>query len=147
MALKILVAVDLSAATARVVQVAERIARPMSGEVRVLHVAEAEPDYVGYDAGPEVVRDQVAREYRDEHRAVQSHAESLRKAGIQATALLIKGPIIETVLNEAERLEADLLIVGSHGFGALYDLLVGSSSRGILKSSTIPVLVVPVRES
>ena len=36
---------------------------------------------------------------------------------------------------------------GSHGFGALYDLLVGSSSRGILKSSTVPVLVVPVRES
>jgi nucleotide-binding universal stress UspA family protein len=144
MALKILVAVDLSDATARVIQVTERIASSMDGAVRVLHVAEAEPDFVGYDAGPEVVRDQVAQEFREEHRAVQDHAESLRKTGIEATALLIKGPIVDTVLNEAARMGADLLIVGSHGFGALYDLLVGSSSRGILKKSTIPVLVVPI---
>lgn len=145
MALNILVAVDLSAATARVIQVAERIARPMSGKVWVLHVAEPEPDLVGYDAGPEVVRDQVAHELRDEHRAVQAHAETLRTAGIEATALLVRGPIVETVLEEAKRLEADLLIVGSHGFGAIYDLLVGSASRGILKDTDIPVLVVPVR--
>ncbi len=146
MALNILVAVDLSGATERVVQVAERIAKPMSAIVRLLHVAEAEPDFVGYDAGPEVVRDQVAKEYRDEHRGVQAHAEALRQADIEASALLIRGPIIETILNEAQRFEADLLIVGSHGFGAMYDLLVGSSSRGVLKRSEIPVLVVPVRE-
>ncbi len=146
MSLKVLVAVDLSGATARVIQVTERISKAMAGEVRVLHVAEAEPDFVGYDAGPEVVRDQVAKEYRDEHRGVQAHAESLRQAGIEASALLIRGPIIETILNEAQRFEADLLIVGSHGFGAMYDLLVGSSSRGVLKRSEIPVLVVPVRE-
>ena len=146
MSLKVLVAIDLSGATARVIQVTERISKAMAGEVRVLHVAEAEPDFVGYDAGPEVVRDQVAKEYRDEHRGVQAHAESLRQAGIEASALLIRGPIIETILNEAQRFEADLLIVGSHGFGAMYDLLVGSSSRGVLKRSKIPVLVVPVRE-
>ena len=147
MALKILVAVDLSEATGRVIQVTERIAAAMSGVVRLLHVAEAEPDFVGFDAGPAVVRDQVAKEYREEHRQVQAHADALRKAKIDADALLIKGPIIETILNEAERFEADLLIVGSHGFGALYDLLVGSSSRGVLKDSTIPVLVVPIREA
>lgn len=145
MTLKILVAVDLSDATARVVQVTERIAGPMSGVVRLLHVAEAEPDFVGFDAGPDVVRDQVAKEHRDEHRSVQAHADALRDANIDASALLIKGPIIETILNEAKRFEADLLIVGSHGFGALYDLLVGSSSRGILKDTDIPVLVVPIR--
>lgn len=146
MTLKILVAVDLSSATQRVIQVTERIAKPMSGVVRVLHVAEAEPDFVGFDAGPDVVRDQVAKEFRDEHRQAQAHADALREAGIDANALLIRGPIVETVIKEAERFEADLLIVGSHGFGALYDLLVGSSSRGILKDADIPVLVVPIRD-
>lgn len=144
MGLKILVAVDLSDATGKVMRVTEYLAKATEGDVRVLHVAEAEPDFVGYDAGPDVVRDQVAREFRDEHRGVQAHAEALREADIDASALLIQGPIIETVLGEAKRFEADLLIVGSHGFGALYDLLVGSSSRGILKDSDIPVLVVPV---
>ena len=43
-------------------------------------------------------------------------------------------------------MEAELLVVGSHGYGAVYDLLVGSISRGILKHSKIPVLVVPVQD-
>ena len=146
MSIKILVAIDLSPASARVIQVAERIAGPMSAEVWVLHVAEADPSFVGYDAGPDVVRDQVAREFREEHRGVQEHADTLRQAGLKATALLIQGPIVETTLTEAKRLNADLLIVGSHGFGALYDLVVGSSSRGILKNTEIPVLVVPVKK-
>jgi len=145
MGLKILVAVDLSDATEKVMRVVKYLAKATESEVRVLHVAEAEPDFVGYEAGPEVVRDQVAHEFCEEHRGVQALAESLREAGIEAQASLIQGPIIATVLGEAKRLEADLLIVGSHGFGALYDLLVGSSSRGILKDTDIPVLVVPVR--
>ena len=97
MTLKILVAVDLSKATKRVIQVTERIARGMSGEAWVLHVAEAEPDLVGFDAGPEVVRDQVAKEFREEHKAVQEYADTLRKADIEATALLIRGPIVDTL--------------------------------------------------
>lgn len=146
MTIRILVAIDLSDATARIIEVTERIARGMSGEAWLLYVAEAEPDLVGFDAGPTVVRDQVAKEFREQHKQVQHHADKLREAGIEATALLVRGPIVDTVLKEAARLEADLIIVGSHGFGALYDLLVGSESRGILKKSKIPVLVVPVKD-
>ena len=146
MTMNILVAVDLSEATPRVMQVTERVARQSEGKVRLLHVAEAEPDFMGYDAGPEVVRDQVAKEFRDEHKSIQAYAEQLREAGLDASARLIQGPIVETVFNEAKRFEADMLIVGSHGFGALYDLLIGSISRGILKDTDIPVLVVPIRD-
>lgn len=146
MTMKILVAVDLSEATPRVLQVTERVARQSNGEVRLLHVAEAEPDFMGYDAGPDVVRDQLAKEFRNEHKQIQSHADVLRESGIEASARLIKGPIIDTVFKEAGRFDADLLIVGSHGFGAIYDLLVGSVSRGLLKEAEIPVLVVPIRD-
>ncbi len=146
MGMKILAAIDLSDASSKIIAAVEYLAKATDAEVRLLHVAEAEPDFVGYDAGPDVVRDQVAKEFRDEHRGVQKHADSLRAAGVVAGALLIKGPIIDTVLKEAKRFDADLLVVGSHGFGAIYDLLVGSSSRGILKDTQIPVLVVPVRE-
>jgi nucleotide-binding universal stress UspA family protein len=113
--MNILVAVDLSEATPRVMQVTERVARQSEGKVRLLHVAEAEPDFMGYDAGPEVVRDQVAKEFRDEHKSIQAYAEQLREAGLDASARLIQGPIVETVFNEAKRFEADMLIVGSHG--------------------------------
>jgi nucleotide-binding universal stress UspA family protein len=122
--MNILVAVDLSEATPRVMQVTERVARQSEGKVRLLHVAEAEPDFMGYDAGPEVVRDQVAKEFRDEHKSIQAYAEQLREAGLDASARLIQGPIVETVFN----------------------VLIGSISRGILKDTDIPVLVVPIRD-
>lgn len=145
--MNILTAIDLSEATPRILEVTTRIAKALSGRVWLLHVAEPDPDFVGYEAGPEVVREQVAREFRDKHREIQAHADGLREDGLETTALQIQGPIVETVLRQARELEADLLIVGSHGFGAIYDLLVGSVSRGILKHSEIPVLVVPIREA
>lgn len=143
--MNILVSVDFSDATPRILQAAGRLARALSGKLWLLHVAEAEPDFVGYEAGPDVVRDQVAREFRDEHRRIQEYADAMRDDGLAVTALLIRGPIVDTVIAEARRLDADMLIVGSHGYGAVYDLLVGSVSRGILKHADIPVLVVPVR--
>jgi nucleotide-binding universal stress UspA family protein len=141
----ILVAVDLSDASKRVIAVAGKVAAMTGSKVFVLHCAEPDPAFVGYEAGPDAVRDQVAAEYREEHRAVQALASELEASGVDATGLLVQGPVAETVLSEAERLDAGLVIVGSHGHGAVYDLLVGSHSAGILKRSDLPVLVVPTR--
>jgi nucleotide-binding universal stress UspA family protein len=97
--------------------------------------------------GPDVVRDQVAEEYHREHRQVQRLADSLRSSDVGATALLIQGSIVETIIREADRLDADLVVVGSHGHGAVFDLLVGSISEGLVRRSSRPVLVVPPASS
>lgn len=144
--MNILVAVDLSPASEKVVAAAGRVAKLTGASVYVLHAAEPEPDFVGYDAGPEVVRTQVAQELRREHRGVQALAENLRKADLDATALLVRGPTVETTLKEAEKLEAELIVVGTHGHGAVYDVLIGSYSAGIIRQSKLPVLVVPIRD-
>lgn len=143
--MNILVAVDLSPASEKVVEAAGRVAKLTNATVYILHTAEPEPDFVGYDAGPEVVRTQVANELRREHRDVQALAEKLRDEGLDATALLIRGPTVETTLKEAENLKAELIVVGTHGHGAVYDVLIGSYSAGIIRKSTLPVLVVPIR--
>ncbi len=143
--MKLLVAIDLSAASTRVIEVARQVALATHAHVYVLHVAEPEPDFVGFEAGPGVVRDQVAEEFRQAHRAVQAFADSLREGGVEASALLVRGPTAQTALTEAERLAVDLIIVGSHGHSALYDVLVGSYSAAILRNSSRPVLVVPSR--
>ena len=144
--MKILVAIDLSSATTKVIRAAQRIAVATHAELTVIHAAEPDPSFIGYEAGPGVVRDQVAKELREEHRQVQDHAKQLRAAGLEARALLIQGPVIQTTLKEAERMEADMIVVGSHGHGAVYDMLIGSYSQGILRDSKVPVLVVPVRD-
>jgi nucleotide-binding universal stress UspA family protein len=60
---------------------------------------------------------------------------------------MIQGPTVEVTLREADRLGAALIVVGSHGHGAVYDVLVGSYSAAIIRKSKLPVLVIPVRNS
>ena len=145
--MNILVAVDLSPASEKVVEAAGRVAKLTGAKVYILHTAEPEPDFVGYDAGPEVVRTQVANEFRREHREVQALAEKLRNDGLDATALLIQGSTVVTTLKEADNLDAELIVVGTHGHGAVYDVLIGSYSAGIIRKSERPVLVVPIRDT
>ena len=57
--------------------------------------------------------------------------------------LHIQGPIVEKILHEAGEQQADMIVIGSHGHGALYDLLVGTVTQGVIKSATCPVVVVP----
>jgi nucleotide-binding universal stress UspA family protein len=141
----ILVAVDLSAVSSRMIQAVLRIPRREEMKVVVLHVAEPDPEFVGMQAGPGVVRDQVARELRGERHAVEELAAALRTGGIDATGLTIQGPTVATILAESERQRAELLVVGSHGHGAAYDLAVGSVSAGVIRKASVPILVVPDR--
>jgi len=139
-----LVALDLSAASSEIVRAACKYAAATQAQVRLLHVAEPNPAFVGYEAGPDVVRDQVAREHRDEHRLLQEHADSLRASGIDAAGLLIQGPIVETILKEAERMPADMIVLGNYGHGSVYQLVAGSTCLGVVRQTTLPLLLVPV---
>ncbi|HEX5818550.1 MAG TPA: universal stress protein [Gemmatimonadales bacterium] len=143
--MRLLVPLDLSSATERVLATATAVARDTGASVWLLHVAEPDPVFVGYDAGSAAVRDQVAHEYRDEHRRLQEHAKVLRDVGIEATPLLVRGPTADTILGEAAKLEVDLIVMATHGHGAMFDILVGSISHAVLRRSTIPVLMVPAR--
>jgi nucleotide-binding universal stress UspA family protein len=143
--MRLLVPLDLSSATERVLATAIKLSRAMHANVFLLHVAAPEPDFVGYGAGSPAVRDQVAHEHREEHRQLQAHAQALRDLGVDCTALLIQGPTAETILNEAARLEADLIVMATHGHGAMFDLLVGSISHDVLRQGRVPVVMVPVR--
>lgn len=144
--MSIVVALDFSEVSERQLGIVVRLAKDSDSKVYLLHVAEPEPDFVGYQTGPEVVRDQVAEEYHREHRQLQTFAEALRAQGVDATALLIQGSIVEAVLEQAEALDAGLIVVGSHGHGAAYDLLVGSISAGIIRKADVPVVVVPLEK-
>ena len=139
----LLVCVDFSPVTARVVREATRLAGALGARVTLLHVAAPEPDFVGYGPGPDSVRANVARELRSEHTQLQALAEELRAAGVDATPLMIQGPSAEKILAQAERLQASYLVLGSHGHSALHDLVVGSVAHAVLKAARIPVLVVP----
>jgi len=153
--MKLLVGVDLSESTETLVQQAEKLATAVSAKVWLLHVAKPdsadfyiagyEPYTSGLEEDPQSLRDSLAKRFREEHRRIQEIADRLRKAGLDATALLVQGATVETILKEASKLEVNMIVVGSHGQGALYQFLVGSVSEGVLRKSTCPVVVVPTR--
>ena len=144
--MKLLVGVDLSESTDKVVEKAAQIAAALGAQVYVLHVADPEPDLVGYAMDPKASRDALAKQFHIEHCGVQAAAEKMRAAGLDATGLLVQGETVTTILRKAAELDSDMIVVGSHGRGAMYQLLVGSVSEGVLHKSDRPVIVVPVHK-
>jgi len=141
--MKILAAVDFSPVTEEVLATLTRMAATLPTQVWLVHVAPPEPAFVGYDAGPDVVRGQVAAELRTQHQQLQQLADRLRLQGVDTTALQLQGPTVDTVMAEADRLQVALIVLGSHGHGAVYNMLVGSVAEGVVRASKVPVLLVP----
>jgi nucleotide-binding universal stress UspA family protein len=141
--MNILAAVDFSPVTDAVVGAVGHVAGRAPGHTYLVHVAPPEPGFVGYDVGPASVRDQVAAELRTYHQQLQALADGLRGRGVETTALLLRGPTVETLLEKSKELQAGLIVLGSHGRGAVYSLLVGSVAEGVVRRSSVPVLLVP----
>ena len=142
MAEHVLALIDFSDVTQSVVETATRLGRSIHADLLLLHVAAPDPDFVGYDVGPETVRDDVAHELRDEHRQIAALAETITADGVACRAIMVQGPTVATALEHADRHAASWIVVGSHGHGSLFNLIVGSVSEGILKSAKCPVVVV-----
>jgi nucleotide-binding universal stress UspA family protein len=139
----ILVPIDFSSISGTVVDFARTLAECFSAKLWLVHVASPDPDFVGYDAGPQSVRDQVAEHLRDEHQRLQATASELRDGGVDATALLVQGVTAEKILAEAEQHTADLIVMGSHGHGAVHRALMGSVSERVLRKADCPVTLIP----
>jgi nucleotide-binding universal stress UspA family protein len=142
---KLLVAVDLSESTGKIIEKSRHLAKALSAKVWVLHIAEPEPDFVGLDVGPQYERDALSEKFHRQHSEIQAIAEGLRKEGLDTTALLVQGATIESILKEVSKLDPDIVVVGSHGGGAMRQLLVGSVSEGVLRKADCPILVIPTR--
>jgi nucleotide-binding universal stress UspA family protein len=141
---RILVAVDFSDVTPELVRVAGELARALGAELFLVHVEPADPQFVGYEAGPQNVRDAVAERLRRQHRDLQTLAEGLRARGARATPLLVQGYAVDKLCEEAGRLGAQLIVMGTHGHGRVHRLLLGSVGEGVLRRATCPVMFVPL---
>jgi nucleotide-binding universal stress UspA family protein len=145
--MNILVAVDLSGASQKVLHYVKTLASNLSAKVWLLHAEKPDLGFVGFGPGrPESVLDQVADKFEEKRKELQDEADKLQNFGIDAKTLVVQGAAVEVILDEASKLKTDLIVVGSHGHGAVYHLMVGSVSEGVLHRSTCPVLVVPTHD-
>lgn len=144
---RILAAIDFSDVSQRVLEAAVLTAKTRGVGLVLLHAAAPTPAFVGYEVGPECERDAIADHLRAEHRQLQEMAAWCTGQGVATTALLVAGNSAEKIVQEAEQLDAQMIVMGTHGHGAVYHLIVGSVTEGVLKKTTCPVLVIPDRKA
>jgi nucleotide-binding universal stress UspA family protein len=78
----------------------------------------------------------------DDSQPLEAAREQAEAAGVQAHIRLLRGDAVDELVAYADTIDADLIVVGSRGHGAIASALLGSVSRGILREARRPVLVV-----
>jgi len=146
MAKNILALVDFSSITAEVVATAAELSSKYGAKCWLMHVAAPDPDFVGYDVGPQYIRDSRASVLKDEHQKLKAYKDEIAAQGVECEALLIQGLLYKTIDYEIEKLEIDLVVLGSHGRSMLYELVVGSVCEYLLKNSPIPLMILPPKQ-
>ena len=139
----ILALVDFSSVSGPVIDHAAELAGLYEAKLWIIHVAAPDPDFVGFEVGPQYIRDSRAEELSDEHKILITYQKKVQESGIECAAMLVQGHTGTTILEKVEKLSIDLLVLGSHGHGAVFHLLVGSVCQEMLKESPVPLLVIP----
>ena len=137
---RILVPIDFSPVTDHIVETAESLAGALDGEISLLHVLPHESGFRDWDITLAYLKEDDGPKWR---RRLASVAETVTEDGFDSRSVFKRGDPIDVIIEEIDRLNIDMVIMGSHGRGALYDLLVGSVSEGVIRRSTVPVLIVP----
>ena len=110
-----------------------------SNAYSVLTVQPALPPRARAAVGKEVVTSYYADET---DKVIAPVAKFLARHGISAKSEWKVGPAGETIAKFADDGKFDLLIMGSHGHGALGSLVMGSVATQVLAHSKVPVLLV-----
>ena len=134
---RVLVAADLSAASGPTIGLAERFARLVGAQLRVLTVFEPLPDLPGVPTMEPTKYFALAQE-----RLAREVWPLVKTLGVEK--FVRHGTVVDTLLREAADWQADLLVVGSHGKGWAQRVLLGSVTESLLNHLPASLLVAPV---
>jgi len=135
---RILLATDLSAASAGAADEALDLASRLGASL--LAVSVIDPGQLRMPGGHFGQRVDQVRAERE--RIAQALVARGRRLGIRVDFLIWEGEPGESIVAAAEAEHADLIVVGSHGRGAVGRFLIGSVSDHVVRNAPCPVLVV-----
>jgi nucleotide-binding universal stress UspA family protein len=137
---RILVAVDGSPGSARAVAWAAELAAELDAEVVAVHalglLEEVEP---GRKVPAQAHREEIRRRFEAEWCA------PLDLQRVHGRRMLRDGAPVTVLLDLADEVDADLIVLGSRGLGGYPDALLGSTSTQVAQRSTRPVTIIPGR--
>ena len=142
--MKILLAIDGSEYSAAAVEAVAARPWPPGTMVRVLSAVERvvpPATEVWYDAGGSLEQAREELTKRADQLTV-GVAEKVRAAGLTAETAVRDGDPRSAIVDEAEAWDADLIVVGSHGYTGLKRWLLGSVAQSVVSHAPCSVEVV-----
>ena len=139
---RILVPVDFSPATKVVVKTALSLADP-GAKLILLHGLVPPLVTTDYGIGIEMLQETIALTEKNARRQLDHLKATLAKHDVTVTTEIVHGGAAGAILAHATRQRVDAIVLGSHGHTAFYDLLVGSTTKAVMKKAPCPVVIVP----
>jgi nucleotide-binding universal stress UspA family protein len=109
--------------------------------VSVAHVSLPAVGYAGYGYS-NVVSELTGAEHSRVEQLLATVAEDAEAAGVHCSTFAADGIAVDEITRIAAERDAQLIVVGSHGWGATRRFLSGSVSTGLVHQAQCPVLVV-----
>ena len=143
--MKILLAVNESAASEAAVEEVRKRAWPPDTKVRVLHLVEnfvPPAQQLWYDAGGSLkcARDEVTEHFRE---ITDRVSEQLQATGLSVESIVRDGNPKKAIVAMATDWSADLIVMGSQGHSGITGLLLGNTAQTVMNRSRCPVEIVP----
>ena len=136
----ILVATDLSSASEPALRAAHRLREATGARIYVLHVDACElPAYFG-SAETERLLHELRSARRDAVKQVKERVEQTLAGPFEI--VVVEGSPAETILRVADQIQADLIVIGTHGRRGLSRLMLGSVADRVLRTTLRPVVAV-----
>jgi nucleotide-binding universal stress UspA family protein len=121
-------------------ELAQRLDAPLL-VVSVAHVHLPAVGYAGYGYS-NIVAELTQAEHKRVKELLAAIADSASVAGLSCSTVMADGFAVDEICQVASERDAQLIVVGSHGWGAARRFLSGSVSTGLVHAAPCPVLVV-----
>lgn len=136
---QILIATDGSPSAHDAIDVGLELAKEQGADVTFVHVTDP-TEFQGGRPGMHAIAHR--EEIDDSEVALKAAGEAAEEAGVSYALERISGETVESIVALADEKDADVIVIGSRGRGAVTTALLGSISHGVLKRAGRPVLVV-----
>ncbi len=138
---RILCAVDLSSHSKTIAEYTIAFAKMTGAEVIVVYTAPSLSQYVGFHVPPNTIENFVGEIVSGAEKSMDTFV-SENFPGIDAKGQVLVGYAAEEIVAKAEELNADLIIMGTHGRKGLDRMLFGSVAESVVKNANQPVLTI-----
>jgi len=137
---KILVGVDFSECSTRAVRQAAQLALRLDAEIELVHVF---PFTTTASVAELVLANDTIGQFSEAKRQLVELRDGELPAGLPVQIHLRLGEPVRGLIDAIEQLTPDIVVMGTHGRGAVMRALMGSVSERLVRKSPVPVMVVP----